>query len=453
MRALLLALAAVVMFWNATTAHAEVTMETSPGGLSYARVNIPDAVDVSIQIAWPSDWAFREDVNQAVPFIGADLILQGGAEGYPAAIVIEQMADLKIEGLLSVEPGFVFGSLLTPKKNLSEAVKIANAHIRKPALEQKWLDRVKGGLGARNAEANAKAENQGYDALRWAVLGDQPLRDALSALPDERISAVTRADVERWYGQTLLRNTAKIAIAGPVDAKEAGDAIDALFADVSEGKAPGIPSLKVDFSPRRILLHVPDAAFTNLTFLAPLPPIREGGELEDFIIAVALGSDEKSVLFEALRTQLRATYGFFAALGAYSRDVRVFLMTGQVETDKLSVSEPIIRKTYAALRESGPSGDLEQRKEPFVTGFQSNRNNPSTQALAAMIAMLDDQDPAIVLDVRTELEKVTQASIQTRLDKVYPPADGFVLLAVSPDANALPGACVIKTPAEAAGCR
>jgi hypothetical protein len=49
--------------------------ETSPGGIEYVRLFIPEAKDVAIQLAWPSDWALRDDVNQAVPYIGTDLIL------------------------------------------------------------------------------------------------------------------------------------------------------------------------------------------------------------------------------------------------------------------------------------------------------------------------------------------------------------------------------------------
>lgn len=451
MRNLFWAFLAIVTVGIVSPAQAKGIMETSPGGIAYARINIPDTDTVSIQIAWPTDWAFRDGVNQAIPYVGADLILQGGAEGYSPGEVAETFADIKAEGTLVPGPGRLFGSLVAPKQKLREAVKIANAHLRSPSLAENWLERIKGGFAANIAEVTAKAENEGYDALRWAILGDTPLRRSLSMDPSEQISAVTRTDVERWHRQTLLRNTAKIAIAGPVSAKEAGRAIDALLAELPEGKAPEIVPPKANFAPRRILLHVPEAKVSSLNLAAPLPPAREGSEFDDFIIMMALGGDDQSVLFDAVRTRLRASYGFGAGLGAYSPDLRFFLMSGQVETAKLGEAESVVREAYGEFRKSGPSGELKERKSPLLSGLESNKRNSAVRAFSALLAMLDGMDPAT--DQIAVLDKVTQATIQTRLDKVYPSADGFVVLAVSPDANALPGACVIKTPAEAAGCR
>jgi zinc protease len=452
-KSVLRVLCAAALLLGGAAAQAKNLMETSPGGIPYARINIPGSDMVSIRIAWPSDWAFREGVNQAVPFVGADLILAGGAEGYPAGEVTETFADLKAQGGLSPGAGYVFGSLDAPKENLSKALKIANAHLRAPALEQIWLERAKNGLAANISEATSKPDVAMFDAGRWAVLGDTPLRRSLSMDPPEQIASVTRDDVERWYRQTLLRNSAMIAIAGPVSAKEAGRAIDALFAGLPEKALPKASASKADFSPRRILLHVPDSEFSSLAFVAPLPPSRESNDFEDFIILGALGGDDQSVLFDAVRTRLRASYGFGAGLGAYTRDLRFLWLSGQVETAKLGEAEKVVREAYDAFRKAAPTGDLGKRKSPFADSIKANHEIPSAQAFGALLGMIDGLDPAAVRDLKALLDKVSEASIKTRLDKVYPPAERFLVIAVSPDPNALPGACVIKTPAEAVRCR
>lgn len=358
-----------------------------------------------------------------------------------------------MQGSLSPSAGFLFGSLVVPKEHLHDALKVTNAHLRAPALAENWLDRIKGGFAAKIAEITSKPETEAFNALRWAVLGDTPLRRSLSVDPPEQISAVTRADVERWHRQTMLRNTAKIAIAGPVSTKEAGRAIDALFAGLPEGKTPGIVPPKANFAPRRILLHVPDANVSSLTFVAPLPPTRDGGEFEDLIIITALGGGDQSILFDSVRTRLRASYGFEAGAGVYSQDLRFLTMSGQVETAKVGEAESVVREAYTDFRKSGPSGDLRERKVPFATAAENNKSNPSTNALDAVISMLDGKDPANAIRLKNRLDKVTEESVKARLDKIYPSPDSFVVLAVSPDANALPGACVIKTAAEAVDCR
>lgn len=426
--------------------------EISPGGIEYARLYIPETETVAIQIAWPTDWAFREGVNQAVPYLGADLILAGGAEGYPAGEVGETFADLKAEGYLSVTMDTVFGSLIVPKSNLSEAVKIANAHLRVPLLDQGWLDRLKDGFFANITEMSALPASKGHDAIRWAVLGDVPVRRALSVDPPAQITSATRDDIALWHQQMLVRTGAKIVIAGAIETTEAGVAIDALFAGLPQAGPPRVVASKADFTPRRIVLHVPDAQTSTLIFIAPLPPTRDGGEFEDFILANALGGNDQSVLFDAVRTQLRASYGFGASLDGYTRDMRLLVLSGEVDTAKVAQVETILRAAYKSFRETGPSGDLAARTAPFFSGIEQTEKDPAGAAYSALMALLDGQNPGMALDLKSLLAKVDASTVKSRLDTAFPSADDFVVLAVSPDAKALPDACVITAPAEAAAC-
>lgn len=40
----------------------------------------PGVTDITIMIAWPSDWAYEASLNPAVPYIGAETLLSGGTE-------------------------------------------------------------------------------------------------------------------------------------------------------------------------------------------------------------------------------------------------------------------------------------------------------------------------------------------------------------------------------------
>jgi predicted Zn-dependent peptidase len=426
--------------------------ETSPGGIAYTFLRIPDAKDVAIQIAWPSDWALREGVNQAVPYIGADLILSGGAEGYPAGEVGETLADLEVEAYLSVSTEYVLGELIAPKEHLAEAVKIANAHLRAPALDQGWFNRIQQGFAAKMAEVAALPATRGFAAIRWAVLGDAPLRRALSVDPPEQITAATRDEVAQWHRQTLVRNGAKIVIAGALDADAAGTALDALLAGLPEGSGPTATAPKADFRPRRILLHVADAPTSLLAFIAPLPPTRDGRESDDIVLVSALGGDDQSVLFDAVRTKLRASYGFEASIDGFTRDLRFLAFVGEVETAKIAEAETVVRTAYADFRKTGPTGDLAERLSPLFANAERMSKLPGAASVTALMALLDGQDPGLALDLKSVLTKVDAATLQSRLTTAFPAPDAFIVLAVSSDVNALPGACVIDTPADAARC-
>ena len=432
---------------------AGATTETSSGGIEYTRLYIPKAEDVAIQIAWPSTWALRNDTNQAVPYIGTDLILAGGAEGFPPGEVVESFADLNAEGTMWVTADHLHGQLIAPKDNLDKAIEIAAAHLAKPTMDQGWLDRIQQGFAANMAEAASQPAHRGYDALRWAILGDTPLRRALSVDPPEMIATATRADVLDWHQQTVIRTGAKVVISGEIDTEVAGKAVDALLSRLPDGVAGVAPATSADFTSKRILLHVPEAQISTLVFIGPLPPTREGSEFEDVLLATALGGDDKSVLFDAVRTGLRGSYGFGAGLDAYTRNLRVLVLSGEVETAKLAEAETIVSAAYSEFLTEPIIGDLTARKEPFKANGQQTATLPGAASFSALIAILDGQDANLALSLVSLLDQVTDATVQARAASAFPKAERLIVLAVSPDASALPGACVITSPAEAANCR
>ena len=430
------------------------SVETSPGGISYARLFLPEAEIVAIQIAWPSDWTRRDEVNQAVPYLGASLILAGGALGWAPGEAGEVFADLGAEGSLWVTPDHLHGEIIVPRDNLARAVDIANAHLASPTLDPDWLDRVRQTVAGDIAEANAQPAMLGLDTLRWVVLGDTPLRRFLSLDPPKMIDTARHEDVVDWHARTLTRTGALVVIAGALDADTAGRTVDALLAGLPEvAPAAPLPPPRADFRPQRILLHVPDAPTSSLIMAGPLPPTRNGREFEDILLTIALGGDDRSVLFEAVRTRLRASYGFGAALSAFSRERRYLLLSGEVETARLAEAESVVRSTYAAFMAEPAMGNLEARKAPFLGAIGATTDDPVRASSSALLAILDGLDPAAVFDLPDLLAGVDQRSIEARATMFFPPANVLTVIAVSPDAGALPGACVINFPVRARDCR
>jgi len=445
-------LAMILLAGTQKSVAAEASTEISPGGVEYVHLYMPDTEDVAIQIAWPTAWAMRDSVNQAVPYIGADLIMAGGATGFAPGEAAEIFLDLGAVGSLWVTSDALFGEILVPKENLDKAAEVAGVHLAQPTMNADWFGRIRDGFAASMAETLAQPATQGFDSLRWAVLGDTPLRLALSGDVSD-IEAARHDEVLRWHAETVTRTGAHVVVAGDINASDAGIAVDALMAGLPEPVASTTPKPVADFSPRRILLHLPDAPTSTLVFLGPLPPTREGGEIEDILLASILGGNDNSVLFDATRTTLRATYTFGAHIDAYARDLRVILLSGEVATEQLAAAENVVREAYAAFRDNVPVGDIEGLIAPFAAQVEVAASNPQSTAHAALMALLDGQDPGIAFRFREELDLVTDASLWLRASSSFPAPDRMIVVAVSPDATALPDACVITTPSEAVRCR
>ncbi|MCF6273261.1 MAG: insulinase family protein [Rhodobacteraceae bacterium] len=451
-----LALLLTILGLTVSTAKAQMASDqTSPNGIRYNLISMPNEDRVVIRVAWATDWAFREGVNPAVPYVGAQLLLASGAEGYSAGEIGEVFADLNADGQVGATIDYVLGRLSFDKENPGEIITIANTHLRAPLLSENWLERIKTGLKQQQNEANALPTQQGFAALRSAVIGDQPLLESLSLSRDEFFDNITRDDVVAWHKEVFTENPFAIVIVGNLTAEEAGNAIDSLLAGLPQGMREPQRDVSLNYAPRRILLHIPDAETSQLTFIAPFPSTREGvaaDEFMDLMIAGALGGGDQSALFNAVRTELRASYGFAAGVSGYARDNRFLVLTGEVDTAHLSEAVDVVREAYAAFLQNGPSGNLDDYKAPLLQSIADLPESIDGLSLSALFALLDHHAALDVTQLAEQLDQVTKAGILSRLATVYPKKDAFVVFAVSPDKTALPEACVITAPEEAQNC-
>ncbi len=426
---------------------------TSPGGLEYTLISMMDHADISIHAAWETDWAYRSDTNKTAPEVGAQLILAGGAEGFPAGEVVERFADMNSEGsIYTVVHDHVVGALTFPRDNLDETIEIASAHLTRPLLDAAWFERVRDGVSDQINAAQQSPGAQGGNAARWAIFGDTPMRDALSLSDAKAFSTLTRQDIATWHVETFTNTPAAIVVTGGADEETASAAIDRLFEGLPSAPRKTTRSATADFSAKRILLHVPDAPNATLTFIGQLPPTRDGGEMEDLLLISALGAGDQSVLFEAVRSGLRASYGYTAGYSNYTRDLRVLYLTGELETAKLAEAETVVREAYAKYLADGPAGVLGARKSPFAANFASLSDFVVDLANSELQSALDGHPEGRALGLNAELDSVTPDDLDQRLRSAFPSADDMIVIAVSPDADALVGACVIQKPIEAMDC-
>lgn len=434
---------------SAQSAPDTISAGKSPGGIPFMLVNVPDTEWVSIRVAWPTEWAMLEERNQAVPYVGANVILTGGAEGYPPAAVVEEFADLEAEG--NIVPGLehVFGSLAVPIENLDRAVAVANAHLRAPSFDEAWVDRARSTFAAGLKEQMDGSWGQAFDALRWSMLGDGSVRRAMNPGPSERVQEVTREDLVSWHAATFRTCCALVVVAGPLDGERAGRAVDSLFAGLPRGIAERKLTQRADFTPRRILLHRPEATASLLAFLGQKPPAHLDVMAEDHVILDALNALEGPLL-EAARTRLRAAYRFNAGYDNFGRANRFLFFVGEVEATKLSAAETAIREAYAAFLSAGPSDSYDARKARLMTELTETMKYPSDAAMIALRgALLEQGLPPMP---NQELADTSRDQMMARLGQ-FPRAEELMVIAVSPDAKALPGACVIGTPEQAVNCK
>jgi hypothetical protein len=158
------------------------------------------------------------------------------------------------------------------------------------------------------------------------------------------------------------------------------------------------------------------------------------------------------VLFAAVRDGLRASYSFSAGLGNYTRENRFLAMTGALEAAKLVEAVAVVRDAYTGFRTAGPDGDIKDRIAPLRASFEQARNYVMDQGRVELEAALDGFATGHSLTILEMVDRMTMTDLRNRLQDHWPQAQDFVIIAVSPDADALPGACVITQPQDAKDC-
>jgi len=333
-----------------------------------------------------------------------------------------------------------------------ETLKIVNAHLRSPLLDEKWLERIRAQYVEQSNEYRDSGEVQGFEAARWAMLGEQPVRAGLSVREQSVIEATTKKDVAEWASTVFKRKGVFISIAGDLSPTDAGLAVDAVFDGLPAGVDTVAGVATVDMSPTRILFHAPTAKTNTLTFFGKLPPESDGSQMDDQILVSALSGGFDDGLFGAVRTELRASYGYSAGTEEYTADNRLLIMSGQIETSKIAEAENIIRKVYADFRANPSIEDLPKVKKKYEIRFEEDLKDTGAVAYNALILKMKGMSPALALKPQADLDAVTIETLEQRLKEAYPKADEFVMVLSSADEKALPDACVVVAAKGALGC-
>lgn len=426
---------------------------TSPAGHEFAFLQRPDANIVAIQVAFPMDWALQQGRNPAVPHIAAEVMTTGGAEGFRPEEVLENFQDMGAEAFLYPELTSLRGGLNVPPEQVEAAVTLANAVLRAPSFDAGWMARSKEGLIADMQAYNQQSAVQGLYALRLSMMGDTQFTESQVLADGAAIEGVTQQMLQDWHGETVTQGNVLVAVAGPISAKDAGLAVDKLLAGLTKSDRSFVDPPLPNYTPRQILLHVPSAEKTTLTMIAPIPKSNGVDDFTDILGYLALGGDDQSLLFQAIRTDLRASYGMAAGLDMYSRQARVLVISGEVETVQTAAVRDVVAKTYDAMGSKPLDAAIITRwRDVLADGFEQLRDDTTNRATTMVESMLYGFDPLMFEQSPQWIAALSPASLTERYSTDYPKPDGLTFIAVSPDANALPGACVITAPRDVLNC-
>ena len=128
-----LAVAAAFVTQNAGVHAQTVTRQTTPAGLSFRYLHMPDQQAQALYFAWKDGTAVAVPGKEALPSLATALIMEG-PRGSSRSAMIEDLRDLRATATLGATVNVVQGSLVAPREKFADAVRLLAPALADPAL-------------------------------------------------------------------------------------------------------------------------------------------------------------------------------------------------------------------------------------------------------------------------------------------------------------------------------
>lgn len=427
---------------------------TTPAGHKFWYFPMPDADRTALFIDWAQEVPLGEATHPAAAELGIALMLKGGAGDLDAAQIVADYQDLDAGSDLWVRPRGASGFIVAPNQKFSEAREIAQLVLSKPKLGQKWFDREHQIMIESAVEDRSSSWGMAWTLARTVFLGDHPYNQFWSFDSLEQFEAVSLDDVKTWYGSAFSTETTTLSVAGSAAAETIAKEIDLLLADLPSFQAVkpmDIPKPRT--TGKTILLHNPDAPKSVLVLAGSFPSNSEAINTELQIGIGVLGRGKNSRLFKTVRSGLGASYGFSAEVFDVTQEYRMFAMNGEIETDKLQQALEEIEQAYTEFRQSG-IGPIEFPvfKRFYKREVKKELEQPVSVAYHLNKGIRDGFTPDYMNSTMKRIASLKRKNTNTVIAESFPAYDQMLKLIVSPDKNAVEGACVITEIAEYLSC-
>lgn len=430
---------------QAASGSPKMTAHISPAGHQFYYVPMDDARRTAVAVTWASGLPTGPGIHEATARLGIDLMLSGGAGDLPPDEISADFEDLDAGSRLWVQPGEIRGFVVAPDDQLDQAAEIANLVLAQPALDEKWLERQKRNLIRDTRIRNATATGLAWSLAREIMLEDHPFKRFWTAAPAEGIQGISAPQLSTWHKSAFGTADLTITAAGTAGPARVARAIDLALAGLPASANPEPVAFQgPHIRPGTIVLHDPDSPKSLIMALGELSGVPTTDDAVYGIATAVLGLGKQSRLFKAIRSQLRAAYGFGAGMETMTRHHRLLRMGGEVDTALLPQALDAMRQSYETFRREG----IAPEEYPIARNFhlqrvEQNLSRPAGMATMLMENRLNGQSAEAFETLVAHVESLERTTVNDTIRATYPPFDALLTIVITPDADAIADACVI----------
>ena len=429
---------------------------TSPEGTAYWFMPLRNAERTAVIVAWPSDLSIVPSGKEGAAFLATHLMMRGGAGGLDPRQVASAFRDLDAEARIMASPHAVRAMLAAPDETALEAAALLNTALRKPALGDRWLQRIRGNILKEQSRKRITAIHKKWTAARAAIMTDDRYRRALSFHPETVLTSLTRQDIVKWHKSAFSKQSAIIVAVGRSGSEMAGRMVDRLLDRLPARAAVPIepapyPQLRVPG--KTIVLHDARSPKSSTVMVAPVPPATDRGGYKGMLVTDILGNSPQSRMFTELRGRLGLTYRVRVATTTFGNSQNVMTIGGEFDTGKLDQALEAMRETYRTFRQDGVTAEeFEIAKRAALRKLKKILREPKAMASFLIARRVGGHDVDYVAGLPSEIEALTRGELNRYIAKSLPPVDELLTVIVTPNADAVTSDCLVTSPQRAETC-
>jgi zinc protease len=243
-------------------------------------------------------------------------------------------------------------SLSALKTNLDPSLELFADVVLRPSFPEAELDRQKKLLLAGIERERSQPNGMATRVLPRLVYGDgHPYANPMSGSgTTDSVTALTRADVERWYQARFHPSDAVLIVVGDTTMKEILPRLERLFAGWVPGKAlPKDVALSAKTGTSRLyLVDRPGSVQSVILAGMAAPPRANPDEIAQGVVNRVLGGNFTARINMNLREDKHWSYGAQSVLPD-ARGPRLFFVSTAVQADKTKESVQEIEKELAGI--------------------------------------------------------------------------------------------------------
>ncbi|MEE9375944.1 MAG: insulinase family protein [Rhizobiaceae bacterium] len=342
-------------------------------------------------------------------------------------------------------PEEIVGFIVTPNKEAFKAATIANLVLKQPTFSANWFKRQKQKLVQQSIGRNKVVLGIGWSLSREIMMPNHSYKNYYSLLPLAELKSFELETIKKWHQTAFATDGVTIVATGTTDVQQLGEAIDKALEGLPTKQAKFVHrTLKINVPGKVVIFHAPKASKSMILTFGKAPAAKARQDVYLNTALGVLGYGKRSRLFKAVRTGLRASYGFRAGYIDYTRNQRLFHMSGEVETSKLQAGLDTVRQTYNEFRKDG-IGFIEF---PFARRYYRQRIEASLLKPrdAAYLLMNGRMNGASLNDftsLSTQIDNMSRDQVNKFIKKEFAPFNQLLTIIVTPNATAVKGDCII----------